>query len=433
MIQLELFPRTLSKTKLPTNLTTNYYPIHRWFNFIAGFSPEFVRSCVREARLTSDDVLIDPFGGLSTSLVQANFEGIRSIGFEPHPFFFDLSQAKIAPPTDVAAIDEIEVRLLGLRPYTYPAKSDTDVYADLWSTSAIKFLKKLIPEQELRFLASALLLERDIDSSVRQPYRLIVSRVLELTSKSQTDGIYKAPTTKKRTTPFREAVKRVCQEVRQDIKATVEIYKRQATLYPTSSEKMSPIEDESCSICVTSPPYLNNFDFAEMTRMELYFWRYANSWGEITEKVRRHQIVNTTTAPTEFKKNYLKFKGTLSKPIQMLLEPIVEALEKEKRVRAGKKDYYRLVYPYFSQMQSVFRELRRVLKGGSPFHLVVADSALYGVHIDTQKILARLMEETGFEVLEIELLRKRGGRWILKKRQGSKKGLGEYHIVSRRL
>ena len=110
-----------------------------------------------------------------------------------------------------------------------------------------------------------------------------------------------------------------------------------------------------------------------------------------------------------------------------------QTLEEKRRLHAGKKDYYRLVYPYFSQMQSVIRELRRVLKAGSPFHLVVADSALYGVHIDTQNFLAQLMSENGFQIIEIEHLRKRGERWVLKKRKGSKKGLGEYHIFAKRI
>ena len=30
----------------PTNLTTHRHPVDRWFNFIAGFSPEFVSSCI---------------------------------------------------------------------------------------------------------------------------------------------------------------------------------------------------------------------------------------------------------------------------------------------------------------------------------------------------------------------------------------------------
>ncbi|TXJ07789.1 MAG: hypothetical protein E6Q29_09575 [Alicycliphilus sp.] len=32
--------------QLPTNTTTKGHPVHRWFNFIAGFSPELVQASV---------------------------------------------------------------------------------------------------------------------------------------------------------------------------------------------------------------------------------------------------------------------------------------------------------------------------------------------------------------------------------------------------
>jgi ubiquinone/menaquinone biosynthesis C-methylase UbiE len=60
------------------------------------------------------------------------------------------------------------------------------------------------------------------------------------------------------------------------------------------------------------------------------------------------------------------------------------------------------VYPYFAQMQSVIRELRRVLKPGSYLHLVVANAALYCIHIrvhlnfvKTQKLNAFRQEARG--------------------------------------
>ncbi len=45
--QLGLPLAAASKAKLPTNLTTKKHPVHRWMNFIAGFSPEFVSSCIQ--------------------------------------------------------------------------------------------------------------------------------------------------------------------------------------------------------------------------------------------------------------------------------------------------------------------------------------------------------------------------------------------------
>jgi len=427
--QLSLFEEQIPEEKLPTSLTSDRHPIHRWFNFVAGFSPEFVSQCIRSAKLKKEDILIDPFAGLSTSLIQANLEGINAIGFEPHPFLFDLSRAKLFPPNK-EEIENIETLLL-------PLELFAGNLAEIWSPDALKFLLKLFSESNLRQLASAVLKEEETEEKIqpnqRQIYRLIVSRVVEMMSTSQTDGIYKAPTTKKTTIPYLNAVKKVCAEIKNDINFLGKSINYQAKIYPISSEKMLQVEDESCFLCVTSPPYLNNFDFAEMTRMELYFWRYAGSWREITERVRRQLIVNTTTAPTELKRNQIEFSRKLSPGFCSLVSPIIEQLKEQRKIRAGKKDYYLLVYPYFAQMQSVIRELRRVLKPGSNLHLVVANAALYGIHISTEELLGELMKENGFEVIEIKLLRSRGQRWKLAKRDGSKQGLGEFEIRAIRL
>jgi len=41
------------------------------------------------------------------------------------------------------------------------------------------------------------------------------------------------------------------------------------------------------------------------------------------------------------------------------------------------------------------------------------------------------MREKGFRVEKVDRLRNRGDRWILDKRQGSSKPLGEFHIYAR--
>jgi DNA modification methylase len=334
--------------------------------FHRGFSPEFVNRCIQEADLDANEIVIDPFAGLSTTLVEASLNGIPSVGFEAHPFFYDISQAKILPPTQKQDIDAIEAILQSaVEPYAGELRG-------IWTQDAEKFLVKLIPELDLRFLASALLLESQVETSKRPLYRLIVSRILELTSRSQTDGIYKAPTTEKNSVSYHVALKKVCSEIREDTITVRDSFKQNAKLHLMSSERMSPLEDQSCSLCVTSPPYLNNFDFAEMTRMELYYWRYAGSWHEITERVRRHLIVNTTTVPTDLKRAQSQFSEVLSESFRSNLQPIIQALKEQRHVRRGKKDYYLLVYPYFAQMQSVIREVHRVLRPKRSFHMVIA-------------------------------------------------------------
>ena len=81
--------------RLPTNTTTRNHPVHRWFNFIAGFSPELVSACIElETSNSSKSTLLDPFSGCGTAPLQARIEGGHSIGYEPHPFFALISEAK---------------------------------------------------------------------------------------------------------------------------------------------------------------------------------------------------------------------------------------------------------------------------------------------------------------------------------------------------
>ncbi|MBK9039195.1 MAG: site-specific DNA-methyltransferase [Bdellovibrionales bacterium] len=188
-------------------------------------------------------------------------------------------------------------------------------------------------------------------------------------------------------------------------------------LFGKSSEAMPELEDGSVSIVVTSPPYLNNFDYAEMTRMQLYFWGMASSWGEITDKVRSRLIVNTTTALKGHRHLQQEYRIEIPSVVHDELDQVVCALGEKRTERAGKKEYDFLVYPYFAQMVRVLRECFRVMRHGAPIHIVVADSALIWHTYQAPQILSRILEEICFENIECTLVRKRGHRWILEKRR----------------
>jgi hypothetical protein len=301
-------------------------------------------------------------------------------------------------------------------------------FVGIWPVSALTFLDKVVDEPNLRRLAAALLAEAELGMEERGIYRLAVSRTLEMCSGSQTDGVYKAPTSLKRARPFQESFERVLDELDADIADLPHAYAERAQLYHHSSEAMPELADDSATICVTSPPYLNNFDFAEMTRMELYFWRYASSWREITDSIRRKLIVNTCTAPTDLKRDQEGFERRLSDSMVNMLAPIRDELAEARADRKRSKDYDRLVFPYFAQMTSVLRESVRVLRPGSPMHIVVSDAALYGVHIHTEQLIVQILDELGCSQTMVVRLRSRGDRWILDKRTGSSEPLGEFWI-----
>lgn len=411
----------LRPERLPTNTTAHQHAVHRWFSFIAGFSPEFVALCCEGV---ARGVLVDPFAGCGTALVVARERGWRSIGFEPHPFFSRIARAKVSPPPSCARLAVLErVLLEGVR-----APRDAQVL----EPGARRFLEKLFDAVTLARVLGARESLREQGLAGDDVGFLLLSRVVDMCSRAQTDGIYKAPTSRKRAAEPEAAIREVLACVRADVERLGPGEGEAAVVVEDSSESMARVETGSADVIVTSPPYLNNFDFAEMTRMHLYFWGMCASWREITEKVRSRLLVNTTTALAGHRERQAEYRDAIVPSLRPELDTVVRALTGERTRRAGRKEYDLLVYPYFAQMSRVLGESWRCLARGGKLNLVVADAALYGVHVSTPQYLARLAAEHGFQRVRCELLRARGHRWILAKRDGSPRGLGEYHLSGER-
>ena len=414
-------PPSLVPERLPTNFTTRYHAVHRWFNFVAGFSPEFVAQCIAEEQGRAE-VLLDPFMGCGTAQVEAIKFKIRTIGFDPHPIFFRIARAKTSPKFD--RLPEIEAAIQrGFR---------TPVTPSALGQKPAEFLSKLIQPDILSKLVGARIELAKAELDKDDLAFLVLSKILDSASHSKTDGIYKAPTSAKKALDVSVALARTLQMIREDAEELTHRPSIECQLVNSTSEQMTTVRSHSVDLVVTSPPYLNNFDFAEMTRMYLYFWGIATTWGEITERVRAKLIVNTTTALKGHKDKQEFYKNQLPQRIQRRLAPIVEALRRARLVKAGKKEYDFLVYPYFAQMRSVIRECGRVMKPGAAFHMMVSDAALYGTYIPTHEVIAEILEEEGFMPVGWTQVRRRGHRWVLDKREGSSNGLGEYHIKARR-
>lgn len=415
--------KNIDSKKLPTNTTTKHHSIHRWFNFIAGFSPEFVVECFYNSNLNHNSVILDPFLGCGTTLVEANKYGYKSFGYEPHPFFFKIAEAKLLPNNWNIKLDYIEKTILN--------GFENPQTVSIISESASKFLLKLFTPEILASLLGAREAIYQSCFSNNNLAFLLLSKVLELCSHSQTDGIYKAPTSKKQAQDPKNALKLAMNLLQEDILTFQHNnYRSKSQIFEHSSESMSELNNESVSLVVTSPPYLNNFDFAEMTRMYFYFWGIANSWAEITDKVRSKLIVNTTTALKGHKNKQSYYRQQITEKLYSNLDSLVVQLSNEKKTRAGRKPYDYLIYPYFAQMNTILNECYRVMKSGATLNMIVGDAALYGIHISSPQYLEIILKMIGFHNTQCQLMRTRGHRWILNKRDGSKVGLGEYLVTA---
>jgi len=389
---------------------------------VAGFSPEFVDKCIFESDMDEKSCIIDPFAGCGTTMVEANIQGIPSIGFEAHYFLANICRSKLLFDIDISFIEEIRQELCKINPQ--------EDLISRYPVAARSFLEKVIPECSLSVLVTA----RDKIGAYRgekfEMAYLILSRVLDLCSHSKTDGIYKAPSSKKKAIEYDDAIEYMCDIISEDLNSMQNNkIANKAKLFPQSSEDMSCLKPHICDLLVTSPPYLNNFDYAEMTRMHLYFWLHASNWSEISQKIRSKLIVNTTTALKGHKDKIDLYRSNTPKCTHEILDQYMAILSQKRKIKPGKKEYDYLIYPYFYQITNVLKCSNLVLRNNAPAHIIISDAAFYGTHIKTQEILAAIMEDIGFVNISIKKLRDRGSRWILDKREGTQEGLGEYQIT----
>ena len=173
-------------------------------------------------------------------------------------------------------------------------------------------------------------------------------------------------------------------------------------------------DSESVDLIVTSPPYLNNYDYADRTRLETYFWGIHGSWADITRDVRDHLIMAATTQVRMTSMNGIvgcPMIRELDREIHSELLDIITRLKHMRSVKSGGKTYDYMVAGYFEDMLQVLKGAWDVLKPGGHFVLVLGDSAPYGVHIPTEEIVGRLAVSAGFSSYHIEQIRTRGGKW----------------------
>jgi hypothetical protein len=58
---------------------------HDWYRFVLSFPPHLVRQYIERFNLDHKSILLDPFCGTGTTLVECKKRGIPSIGVEAHP------------------------------------------------------------------------------------------------------------------------------------------------------------------------------------------------------------------------------------------------------------------------------------------------------------------------------------------------------------
>jgi hypothetical protein len=381
-------------------------PVHRWFRYSAGFSAEWVEQLLKEWKLDANHLILDPFAGSGTVLIACENLGLKSVGVEAHPVVARICKAKLYWTTSSEQFAQLakridhDARKLEQKNVEYPTLIQRSFDAE--------------PLAYLNALKSAWYLNDD-KSPASELVWLAITAILRRCSKSGTaQWQYILPNkTKKKVLDPKIAFQQQVKMMKQDMSwMQSKTDQSRATLITGDARSFSEILDKKVDGVITSPPYANNYDYADALRFEMTFWGEVNGWGDIHDKVRKHLIVSSSQHSSKEK---LSTEELLSlpvlEPIRSELTSVVNRLAIARESHGGKKHYHTMVASYCRDIALVLRELRTVCRSGARMCWVIGDSAPYGVYCSIDEWVGKLALAEGFVSYQFEKLRDRNIKW----------------------
>jgi hypothetical protein len=384
------------------NGTSRSAPFDRWFRYPAGLSQAALPLLFAPDRNPERGGVLDPFCGAGTIGSATLGRGLPFLGIEAHPEIAELAALKVSKFSRSASDLLRYGRAVLLHNDDVNLETEENLVRRCFSDATLRRLVQLregiavAPTWTRPYLKWALLgTLRDVANvKVGWPY-LQPKRA--------------------RTATYGDSAERMLTRLewiahdlhQRDTASTGRVLHGDAAEPKTWADR----GDEHLTVCLTSPPYLNNFDYADATRLEMFFWGRNHTWAQMCSDVRARMLIATTqqtsVASTEEALGHLETWPA----IYRVTAKLTDALAQERRRRPRGKEYDRVLPCY---VYGIARTLERVSENLQPKSWcgwVVGDSAPYGVYIDTPKLIRTVASTLGYSLGKSTLLRRRGLRW----------------------
>jgi DNA modification methylase len=408
-LELDLFP---DEVKIEQDYSATFadnmkMPIHKWYRYTAGFSATWVNQLIREEKRNGRTRIIDPFAGSGTVLLESEFAEVESYGVESHPYIYRIAKAKLNWNFPAEKFKEETLALLK------QAKKKT-----ITKTEFPKLILSCYPLETIQKLEALkqTWLEQNQTDEIKIFNWFIITAILRITSPvgtAQWQYIQPNKTKSKVIDPF-VAFESKVNEMYIDMKRTQNRHKNvvDSIILNEDARNIESIPDGWGDLVITSPPYANNYDYADATRLEMTFWGDINGWADLQDNVRKHLVRACTQHVSKLGDS---IGIILSNPklavIQHELLEVYETLKEERLKHGGKKNYHLMVAAYFNDLADVFHSLRRVTSNNAKMCFVIGDSAPYGIYVPVDKWLGELAVSAGFSNYSFEKLRDRNIKW----------------------
>lgn len=351
------------------------YITHGYHRYPAKFIPQIASRLVD--RYTNEgDLVVDPFGGCGTTLVESKVVGRPSIAVDINPVAVLITKAKITPIDPV----KIEKEFVAIKNRLEAYSENTKVKAP--EHERIDYWFKPEEKRKLAFIFAEIskIKDQDVQDFLFCGFSNILKNCSIWLQKSNkpTRDFEKKPS---------EPIKTFIRQIKMMLRGNEQLfelllekgYLNVSSKVICTDARTIPAKDNSVSLIVTSPPYVTSYEYADLHQLTALWLEYTKDLSDF-----RKRFIGTSY----HNKKDLILNSKLAENIRK------ELLEKDKKTAEE-------VSTYFSEMNQVFAEMKRILKKGGKTCIVIGNTSLKGVNILNAQVFAEQLHNLGFKIYDI--------------------------------
>jgi len=397
-------------------------PAHDWYRFVLCFPPHLVREYIERFGIRAGQLVLDPFCGTGTTLVECKKLGIACVGIEANPMACFASQVKLdwsissagllrhARGIAEATLARLEAEGVEDEPrpplFRTPRKASPRLRTLPEGTAKLLLSGSISPLPLHKTLSLLATLEDGRDERFARHERLALAKALLSGISNIEFGPEVGVGPAKADAPLVRTWLSCVESIAEDLKELRDRASVPATVHQADSRCPGAVlEPRSVDAVITSPPYPNEKDYTRTTRLESVLLGFLRDRDDL--RLLKSHLVRSNTRNV--------YKGdrddeTVAENVEV--QRIAAAIER-RRKELGKTSgferlYARVTKLYFGGMARHLSDLRDILRRGARLAYVVGDQASYlRVMIRTGRLLADIAASLGYEVLGIDLFRTR--------------------------
>lgn len=342
--------------------------------FPAPLSPRLVAALI-EASVEEGAVVLDPMAGSGVVPRVATALGRRAIAFDVDP----LSRWLIRVHSNGINADRIRESAAAMHARAARrARRWTGLppeFAHRFDAETAKFIRYWFPVRSIRALLALALELDEVGGMHGDALRLAFSRTI-IAKSSGASWALDLPHTRPHRRFGREIddpLSTFPRHVEAVLRATAAVEHRASATVRAADARSLPLPEDSVDLVITSSPYANAIDYMRSHKFTLVWTGYSLS---DLRKIRSSMIGTERGYPAV-------------RDDRRWLEPHLPAVD-------GARLSQSVLRRFFYDMDSVLKELHRVLRPGGACVLVVGSSRVGSRVVDTPRIVARLGRDNGF-------------------------------------